>query len=159
MTKTKTLVALALLTATGATVSAQSIVVDAPSGETAVLSAPLTLDTKMTFSDAAVSVINGDKTDTWSYDQILRIRFEGLYTGISDITAASALRIAQNPVGDILRISGYDGAPASLAIFSGNGLCMTRISGWNGSDINVSSFAPGLYFVSINSKSLKFIKK
>jgi hypothetical protein len=74
-------------------------------------------------------------------------------TDINEIT------IYPNPSVDVLRIENAPEQNTSLSIYSINGtkILQTEISGTD-NEINVSHLKTGMYFLKINSQTLKFIK-
>lgn len=119
-------------------------------------------DGYLQFSGTAVEVYNASKSKVASFDYngLKSVSFtKDPESGITSLKAASSIRLKENPVFESLEIVGYDGNPSSLTVFDMKGGVMLKMEGWNNEAINVSSLQPGLYFVTINKTTLKFIKK
>ena len=122
---------------------------------------PVTLESKLYFTDKEVEVYSGEtlsavfdysglKTLTFVYDST---------TGISPEGALAQLRLRQNPVDDNLGFVGFADELASLTISALNGETIVSIPAWKGEDIHVGSLPAGLYLVTVNNTTFKFIKK
>lgn len=146
-----------LLSAGALTASAETaILVEAPDG--GVTSVPVTTATKVTFPTDGVTIA-GAESKVFPYVQVSKIRFQ-MESGITGIQAQRAtLALRENPVDDVLRISGSLDAPARVTITSVSGQTALRLDEWNGADIDVSALHPGLYLITVNNQTLKFIKK
>lgn len=121
----------------------------------------VTLESRLRFSDTGVEVYTGEVlTDVFHYADIANLKFayqEG--SAVTALPSSSGLRLRNNPVDNLLEPLGLpaESAPLSVADLSGK----VRISApqWRGEPIDVSDLTPGLYFVTINKTTLKFIKK
>lgn len=114
------------------------------------------------FTNDGVDVYDGDATAPfatfWHNSlQYFKLMYDG--AGVETPVQESALRLVENPVADVLTVTGHDGTPARLAILSLNGSVALQISQWQGETVNVSSLAPGLYILKIDNTTFKFIKK
>lgn len=124
-----------------------------------VAKTPLTVGTHISFGETGIDIINeGESPVSFQYLNISSISF-GQGSGVNAIQAGTSLRLASNPVGDILRIYGFESKTAPLSISSLNGTSMLSIRQWKGEDINVSHLNPGIYLLTINNNTIKFIKK
>jgi len=121
----------------------------------------MTVDTKVNFGPAGMVVVNGDNSVEFAYGTISKVRFEvGVLSEVSNVLQErTTLSLRQNPVGNTLEILGYDGAPATLAVFSVSGAKALSLAGWQGETVDVAHLAPGLYLVTVNNATLKFLKK
>lgn len=163
--KTKSIITIAAMLIAGSmTARAQEYVIIHPVlDDGKPVEVPLTADTKLSFTSEGFTV--GDKsaeeTRKFNYADVAKITFGAGTTGIEGITDISTgLTLAENPVGDILVINGHDSlSPVALDIHAMNGSNLLHINGWTSEPVDVSRLTPGLYFVTINSKTLKFIKK
>lgn len=73
---------------------------------------------------------------------------------------ASTANVFPNPVGNHLTINNIEKMYGSdIYIYSITGLLVEKHTQWNGETINVSNLTPGVYFININSTTLKFIKQ
>lgn len=119
------------------------------------------LDSKLRFSAEGVNVYNGDApTATFSYADIASLSFS--YQNLSEVVSVaddSGLRLRKNPVEDSLEIIGFSGVPVSLTVTDLKGAVRVSCPQWQGETVAVDGLSSGLYFVTINQKTLKFIKK
>ena len=88
------------------------------------------------------------------------ITFAGAWSGIGQIAAdiqGDALALRQNPVEGVLEVL----APATgdLSVYSLSGAELIRVKGWKGQGVDVSALNPGIYVVTVDKKSAKFIKR
>lgn len=133
-----------------------AILVEDPNGT--VTSLPLTTASKVTFPVEGLTV-TGAEGKVIPYAQVAKIRFK-TESGIPGIMAPqNTLAIRENPVGDTLRLTGTLDAPADVTITSVSGQTAMRLAKWNGADIDVSALHPGIYLITVNNQTLKFIKK
>ena len=97
---------------------------------------------------------------TFPYDAVNSLSFRyGEGAGVGAINVAGSMRLRENPVDSRLELMGFEGAPTSLIIFDSKGGIVNKIEKWNNQPVDVSSLTPGLYFVTVNKTTLKFIKK
>lgn len=79
-------------------------------------------------------------------------------------TVATAIKpvsedLQLNRKGDEIIISGWDSKKTTgMAIYSVNGVCQQRTSGWNGKPVDITSLKPGVYVLRIDGRSYKFKK-
>lgn len=154
-----------MLALAGLSLSYAKVLVVTPNTGGTAQKVNLTVETKMTFSDKTFEIVSaqGENPQTFSFADIRFLTFED-GTASGDTTdnrltvRANPLRLAYNPVGEILRINGHDGARTTVQIFNVTG---TKIftSAWQGEDLYVGNLTSGLYFITINSQTIKFIKK
>lgn len=77
---------------------------------------------------------------------------------VKDAVAAQ-LQVEPNAVQSTLNITGFDASQsANVAIYNVAGQQVMSINNWSGDSIDVSALAAGIYFVNINSTTIKFIK-
>ncbi len=126
-----------------------------------VAEAPVSMDSRLIFSDKGVEVMNceqlqavfnysGKHSIAFSYDQL---------SGIEGASSDCQLLLLQNPVSEFLEFKAYPADPASLTITDIKGVVRYSAKDWNGEPINVGYLAPGLYLVTVDKVTLKFIKK
>lgn len=156
----KKLLLFTLMAAASATAGAQSkmIVRQAESGaESAFTLAGIS---KLTFADGAMTVATkagaAEQTQVFSLAKVGRITFGGSETAIGK-TVASAVRGTFAYDGATVRVGGL-AKPATATIYSASGAAVARVAQWDGSGMNVSSLAPGVYMLNVGGQSYKFIK-
>lgn len=138
--------------------SAESVIKVTQMDESAV-SVPLNTGTKISFSQTGVDMANeGADIISFPYADIKAISF-GHTSGVTGISMQRTFGLRQNPVENALEVVGHDGSPSDLFISSMAGVRMKSVKKWNGEAIDVSSLPSGVYILSINNKSIKFIKK
>lgn len=124
-------------------------------------SSVVTLDSKLSFTKAGVDVYTGETLDlAIPYADIAKLTFRyDNKTGVETVDAHSALRLRNNPVAESLAFVGYNGDAASLVVTDLRGAVRASVSDWKGEAVNVSDLTPGLYFVTVDKTTFKFIKK
>ena len=98
----------------------------------------------------------------FDYSDVIKITFnEELNTESIEVVDANAtLALFPNPAKDYLTINDADDLHGSdLCIHSLTGSLISKQTNWNGEKINVSHLNPGIYFIKLNSTTLKFIKQ
>lgn len=70
-----------------------------------------------------------------------------------------ALRLVSNRVTDKLVFAGSLPESASLCVAALDGTVRMRLHNWQGEPVNVADLTPGLYFVTVDKTTFKFIKK
>lgn len=126
-----------------------------------VAEAPVSAESRLIISEKGVEVMSGEQLSAvFGYADMTSFGFRlDQLSGIGEVNAPGSLILRQNPVADILEFKEYPAAPASLTITDIRGAVSYSAEGWNGEAVNVSAFAPGLYLVTVNDTTLKFIKK
>lgn len=97
----------------------------------------------------------------YNFSDIRKITFEGGTTSIETIDAATTkANVYPNPAKNMLFIEASDDMHDSdVYIYSMTGVLMTQCEQWNGEMIDISNLNAGVYFVKINSLTLKFVKQ
>ena len=88
------------------------------------------------------------------------IRFPGGYDEIEEIRNDNNLQIYPNPADNniSIEIRDHDDEEAIISIYNTLGIKVLEQRNTN-SDIDISSYTPGLYFVKVNCKDKTYIKK
>lgn len=126
-----------------------------------VAEAPVSVESRLIISERGVEVMSGEELSAvFGYADMSSFGFRlDQLSGIGDVRASESLILRQNPVTDNLEFKEYPAAPASMTITDIRGAVRYSAEGWNGEAVNVSALAPGLYLVTVNDTTLKFIKK
>lgn len=120
----------------------------------------VTTDSKIKFTDEGIAVYEGEaQLASFAYDKCATISFLSPGSGIEAVDNGSDLVLLTNPAYDQLLFSGYENVSAPLAVFSVNGQRMVYVKNWQGQPVDVSHLTPGLYLISVNNSTFKFIKK
>lgn len=121
----------------------------------------VTLESRLRFSDTGVEVYSGEMlTDVFHYADMANLKFSYQKgSGIAAIPESAGLRLRSNPVGDLLEPLGLSAESANLSVTDLGGKVYCSAPQWRGEPIDVSYLTPGLYLVTINKTTLKFIKK
>lgn len=124
-------------------------------------SSTVTLDSKLSFTKAGVDVYTGDALElSIPYADVAKLTFNyENKTGVETVAANSGLRLRNNPVAESLEFVGFSGDAANLVVTDLRGSVRASVSTWKGEAINVSDLTPGLYFVTVDKTTFKFIKK
>ena len=126
-----------------------------------IAEAPVSLESGLHFTDTGMEVVdNGMLQAVFNYTDMTAFAFQlSTVTGISNVAADTALGLRQNPVANALGITGFTKEEAALRVTDLKGEIKVSLPAWQGEDVDVSALTPGLYFVTINQTTLKFIKK
>ncbi len=57
-----------------------------------------------------------------------------------------------------MSVRGWQGDKAAVSIYALNGQRVLGLTGWNGSDIDISGLSQGVYVIKVGDKSAKFRK-
>ena len=162
MRKFTSFVAFFVAAGLAATVQAADLYVVARDAQGNVVNeAKVNVESTLNFTGTAVEVRSPQSLlATFPYENVSAITFRyGDGAGVGALKVTNNLRLRENPVQANLEIAGFEGEPVSLTVFDSKGGVVLKRDGWNGENVNVSSLAPGLYFVTVNKTTLKFIKK
>lgn len=159
--KSKTISTALLCVACSLTGYAESKVILESSKEgEAAKEAGLDVNTKIRFSSTSVQIDNGGNISTIPFSDVEKIRFKTSEISVGSIgmdVAKYALR--HNPVESALEVVGYNGVPARLSVSSLNGRQEAVVESWQGESVDVSMLTPGVYLLTIDNETIKFIKK
>lgn len=124
------------------------------------LKVKVTDESRMTFGPAGVLVTTGEETSAIPYEGLQSLTF--VYedaSGVAMDAVGCQLRLRENPVGSFLALTGHDGSAAKLRVTDLGGRLRLEAPAWSGEELDVSALAPGVYIVTVNQTSLKFLKK
>lgn len=118
-----------------------------------------------TFDPSGEIYFNGDRivvmeslltasTAAYDIDDVSKVAFDGQFADIIP-TETPALSLRPNPAQRGVTISGIGSKPQQADIYNAAGVLMLSTPVCDGQEIDVSSLAPGLYFVSLVGKTLK----
>gem|GEM_PF-1568148 len=122
----------------------------------------ITTGSVIRFHDGSLSLTDkASEGIVLSLGDLSRLTFITTPTGITGpVMAREGFGLVNNVVSDALQVTvPSDFTKADIAIVSLSGRLVNRIGGWQGESVDVSSLAPGLYLITINSQTLKFIKQ
>lgn len=128
---------------------------------TVVEEASVDILSKLRFSESGVDVYHGETlAAVFHYSDISKISFRyGNGVGVEAVNAGGKLRLLDNPVAETLELTGFSGEPVQLKVTDLGGSIRAIVKEWNGESVNVADLTPGLYFVTVDKTTLKFIKK
>lgn len=99
-------------------------------------------------------------TNDFYFSDVRKITFNEGETFIEDINTKTTLSVYPSPATNELRIEGNDEMYNSdVYIYTLTGTLVAKHPQWNGETIDISSLASGIYFININSTTLKFVKQ
>lgn len=115
---------------------------------------------KITFETGGFKVVTGNE-NYFEYNDVKKITFDESGENIETIFSKNSSLVASpNPTKDKLVIKGGDDLyGCSLYIYNLTGNLVSRHDNWNGETINISDLSSGIYFLNINSNTIKFIKQ
>ncbi len=156
----KKLLLFTLMAAASATAGAQNKMIVRQAETGAESSFTLAGIRKLTFADGAMTVTTkagaAEQTQAFELAKVSRVTFGGDATAIDKIKA-SAVRGTFAYDGTTVRVAGL-AKPATATIYSASGAAVARVAQWDGSGLNVSALAPGVYMLNVGGQSYKFIK-
>lgn len=126
-----------------------------------VAEAPVSLESRLQFSEEGVEVMTDESLSAvFHYADMHSIGFKyGSTTRLQALDKSESLLLRQNPVPELLEFKQHPAEAANLTITDLKGEVRYSANGWKGEAVNVASLTPGLYFVTVNGTTLKFIKK
>ncbi|MCM1490504.1 MAG: T9SS type A sorting domain-containing protein [Muribaculum sp.] len=121
----------------------------------------ITMDSKLRFSETGVEVYSGETlSEVFNYADIANISFYyDTATGVKVVEVAEGWKLRSNPVSAFLEPIGKKVDSATLSVADLSGSVRISLSDWHGEPVDVSDLTPGLYLVTIDKSTLKFIKK
>ncbi|MBD5356636.1 MAG: T9SS type A sorting domain-containing protein [Bacteroides sp.] len=121
----------------------------------------VTVESKLRFTQNGVGVFDGDAlTAEFNYADFATLSFYyDTLSSVSAVDAMTGLRLRNNPVAESLEFVGMTEKVAELTVIDLRGAVKVSVPEWKGEAINVNNLTPGLYFVTVNQKTFKFIKK
>ncbi len=118
---------------------------------------------KLTFADNQFGVVGTSEGATdanFAYSSVRKIVFDLKSAGVGKVEASAQWVVSPNPVVSQLSVVGYDAAEAaSVAIYSMDGQLRRSIANWDGTPINVESLPSGIYLLTLNDQTFKFVKR
>lgn len=120
----------------------------------------INLESTIRFADGNIEVYkDGTLVSSASLLSVSNITFKSDSNVAVETVKASALRLVSNPVVDKLVFAGSLPEAASLCVTALDGTVRMRLHNWQGESVNVADLTPGLYFVTVDKTTFKFIKK
>lgn len=118
----------------------------------------LTSTSKMYFENT--NLLLNEPNTTFSVDQIRKITFDGT-SGTNEITAGDAtLLISPNPAADIIRFVNAKDESSIISIYSLTGATiLSAVINPSTETLDISPLSKGIYFVNLQNKTAKLIKK
>lgn len=100
---------------------------------------------------------DGKPMQTFSFAKVRKLVFANETTGIGDVSLEQPELKAR--VNDrMLQVEGWTpDAPAALAVYAVSGRCVYRDALWNGESVSLSGLPAGVYLLTVNQETLKFI--
>ena len=96
-------------------------------------------------------------SQSFSLDEVRKISFDGDFTAINDTKTDTAAGVSFQFDGNAVRVNGIaNTSTARLASVSGALVGMQKVD--NGGTIDVSSLAKGVYVLTVDGKTFKFVK-
>lgn len=128
-------------------------------GET-VTKTLVNLESTIRFVDGNVEVYNdGMLTSSAPLLSVSQISFSNEPITAVETVTKSTLRLVSNHVADKLVFAGSVSEPTSLYVTALDGTTRLQLRNWQGESVNVTDLTPGLYFVTVDKTTFKFIKK
>lgn len=125
-----------------------------------IVSKPVTTIQSITFSNGSMVVKNtSNLTDSYSTATIRNLKF-GAPSGVNTTWASAAdLTLFPNPAKSLLYLKNANESIGAVQIYGIDGAEVSAIAGEQiAKGIDVSALTPGIYFLKVNGKTLKFIK-
>jgi len=139
---------------------AQSLVVRLTDGSET--SQYLSTVNKLSFSDGSLMVdFNSGTTDTYYLSEVQKLYFDS-NVSVSELSSnpGQTLKVYPNPAGEYVLISNIPGQAGKIRIYNVEGrLVIERTITGAEMSVDVSTLSKGLYFISTEGLSSKFIKQ
>ncbi len=123
----------------------------------------ITTGTVITFHDGTLALQPNKESEvvTFNLSDISKLIFTSTTSGIANLLKfKGGFGLVNSIVADYLDVTVPDNfTTADIIITSLSGHTVNRIGNWQGESVDVSSLVPGLYLITINSQTLKFINK
>lgn len=133
--------------------------IDVTAHDGTATSLPLSTGTKIVFGDG-MTVSDGSSSNSFAWSKVSKITFSSSTSAVTGVdSGTSRLALRQNPVVDCIEVVGADQLPASFAVYSLTGACRIEMGDWNGQRVDATSLPAGIYLLTINNQTIKFIKK
>ena len=115
---------------------------------------------KIEFASSSFSVLHSenDAGTTFDLKNVSKISFEES-TSVESVKEASAMVVTPNPVQSNLIIKGGEDLFGNeMNLYSATGMLVMQVPSWNGEAIDVAHLPAGIYFINIQSETIKFVK-
>lgn len=123
----------------------------------------ITTETVITFHEGTLALLPNKESEgeVFNLSDISKLTFTSTALGVAGIPKfKDGFGLVNSIVSDHLDVTVPDNfTTADITITSLSGHIVNRIKNWQGESVGVSSLVPGLYLITINSQTLKFIKK
>ncbi len=114
---------------------------------------------KITFGNESFTVSTADgKTATFEYGKVSSIKFDDTPSSVGDIPGDKAAAQLHFRNGRIEADGWPEGKTATIAVYDMGGRVVLRMGNWDGTPVNVSDLADGIYLFSVDNQSIKFVK-
>lgn len=124
-------------------------------------SAVITTESVVVFTADGLEVRDGagNAVATFPYSWLDNMTFSYDGSGVAPTFAANCVSLKNNPVSNLLEFTNSPESPARLAVTDMEGRVVIERKTWNGESVDVSLLPVGIYMVSFNNQTIKFIKK
>ncbi len=145
------------LTAHYESIIGQSILIETQTGETHTELLSNIQNLHFATGDLVLQLNNGSQT-TFALSGLKKLRFD-TSIGIAD-QRVEKLMVIPNPATSFIKLKGLPGNARNLSVFTPDGRLLLKQGIESGSpQINISSFAEGIYILNIDGQTAKFIKQ
>lgn len=135
------------------------VIVESPNEGESPKEVGLDVNTKISFTSSGVQIDNGGNVSSFPFSEVGKIRFKTSAVSVGAVAGDMEFALRNNPVGAELEITGYKGTPVALTVSSLNGGTLIVNDAWQGESVDVSTLTPGVYLLTVNNETIKFIKK
>jgi len=115
---------------------------------------------RIDFTQEGIQVItDADGGKIYAFTDTRKITFNNS-TAVTELKQDAATMTLYHPKGsDFVYVRGWDGQQATaVRIYAVNGANVITLRNWNGEPIDISALAAGIYIITVDNKSTKFIK-
>lgn len=112
---------------------------------------------KITFSGDSINLVSADRTDAHHMDQVSKMHFD-LSSSVSDNLQTRLGDVQVTVSGGVLTVTAADDAQVNLAVFSMSGRQVASVQAPGSASVNFNGYAPGVYVVKANGKTIKFVR-
>jgi len=114
---------------------------------------------RIDFADEGITVItDADGGQTYTFEAVRTITFND-NSAVTTLKQDPSLTLYHPKGSDFVFVRGWDGAKSSpVRIYGVNGAMVINLANWNGEPIDISALDAGIYIITLDNKSTKFIK-
>jgi len=114
---------------------------------------------RIDFGDEGITVItDADGGQTYTFQAIRTITFND-NTAVTTVKQDPSMTLYHPQGSDFVYVKGWNGTKSlPVRIYAVNGAMVINLANWNGEPIDISALDAGIYIITLDNQSTKFIK-